>query len=255
MSYEIRIEDNIAFFFFKNGKVNSIDTETLHGISEIVERVNQEEEIKGLILTGEGRFFSAGFELAIFTSFPNPQATSDWFQIEEKAMFDLFTCRKPVIAAINGHATAAGMILAMGCDYRIVVNHPKIKLGMTEIKIGLALTPAENELMRFGLDTNRNFNDVVFRGELFNPEYAVERNICDALAMDVDDLLAQAKAKVVALIDTPGRPFITLKRMHRQHAADLIREGWERYDFMELGRVFSDKEILAMLNQVKEAVF
>lgn len=254
MSYELRIEDNIAIFTFKYGKVNAVTTETLKGLSEIVDRVNQEEELKGIILTGDGRYFSGGFDLETFTTFADGQAIIDWFNFEEEVLLKVFTCKKPVVAAINGHATAAGMILSMGCDYRIVVNHPKIKLGMTEIKIGLALTPAEAELMRFGLDTDKNYRDIIFRGELINPEYAIAHDVCDELAADVDELMAKAKAKVCALIDTPGRPFINLKLLQKQHAADWIREGIARYDFNELVKTFTDPEIIATLNFVKESL-
>ncbi|MDO4540570.1 MAG: enoyl-CoA hydratase/isomerase family protein, partial [Syntrophomonadaceae bacterium] len=187
-------------------------------------------------------------------TFPDAQAIIDWFMYEEETLLKVFTCKKPVVAAINGHATAAGMIIAMGCDHRIAVNHPKIKMGMTEIKIGLALTPAEAELMRFGLSTDKNYREIIMRGELVNPEYALGREIIDELADDAQDLMAKAKAKVVALIDTPGRPFINLKLLQKQHAADWIRDGIARYDFNELVKVFTDPEILATLNFVKQSL-
>jgi hypothetical protein len=78
------------------------------------------------------------------------------------------------------------MIVSMACDYRLVINHPKIKLGMTEIKLSLALSPAEVEIMKFGLDTDKKYRDVIFGGELFNPELAVQREIFDELVADED---------------------------------------------------------------------
>ena len=181
MSYEYIIEDNIVIFKFNNGKVNAISAETLRGLNEVIDRVNNEEELKGIVITGEGRYFSGGFDLGEFTSFESGEAIIKWFELEEEVMYKLFTCRKPVIAAVNGHATAAGMIVSMACDYRYALNNPKIKLGMTEIKIGLSLTPAEMEIMRFGLGTEKNMRDVIFKGELFGTAEAVEREIYDEL--------------------------------------------------------------------------
>jgi len=200
MSFEYRIEDNIIIFSFSNGKFNSITFETLKGLDEVLTRLNSEEELKGLVLTGEGQTFSSGFDLETFTSFKNGDEIIKWFKYEEEVMYKLFTCSKPVIAAINGHATAAGMIVSMACDYRIALNNPKIKIGMTEIKIGLSLTPAEGEVMRFGLDTDKNFRDIIFSGELIGTMKAVEKGIFDELVDTQKDLMEKAKAKVVSLL-------------------------------------------------------
>ncbi|HZK43142.1 MAG TPA: enoyl-CoA hydratase/isomerase family protein [Syntrophomonadaceae bacterium] len=254
MSFEYVIEDNIVVFKFNNGKVNAVSTETLKGLDEVIQRVNKEEELKGIVITGEGRYLSGGFDLNTFTSFKNGAEIIEWFEYEEKVLLDLFTCTKPVVAAINGHATAAGMIISMACDYCIAVNHPKIKVGMTEIKIGLALTPAEMEIMRFGLDTNKNMKDVIFKGELIGVEEAFERGIFDELAEDAADAVEKAKAKVSALIDTPGRPFILLKEFQKQHAAQDIIDGLEKYDWDKLVETFTDEQVVGTLKMVLKSI-
>ncbi|HBQ86176.1 MAG TPA: hypothetical protein DD811_06820, partial [Syntrophomonas sp.] len=157
MFFQSWVDDSILVFKFDNNKYNAISTGTLVGLNEAVMRVNQEEELKGLIVTGEGHIFSSGFELGTFIAFANEADCIEWFEFQEQVMYNLFTCKKPVIAAVNGSATAAGMIVAMAADYRIVVDNPKIKIGMTEINIGLSLTSAESEIMKFGLDNNKNF--------------------------------------------------------------------------------------------------
>lgn len=254
MSYEYRIEDNIVIFTLNNGKINSITTETLKGINEVVERVNTEDALKGIILTGTGRYFSGGFDLGTFTTFKNGQEISDWFTFEEEVMYNLFTCSKPVVVAINGHAAAAGMIVSMACDYRLILNNPKIKAGMTEIKIGLALTPAEGEIMRFGLDTDKKFRDIIFKGEMISPVQAVEQGIFDELVENETELMEKAKAKVCSLIDTPGRPFILLKKAEKQHAAKWIKETLTDYDMGHLIKTFTDEKIINTLKMVNAAM-
>jgi len=254
MSYEYIIEDNIVIFKFKHGKVNSIPMETLLGLSEVVDRVNNEQELKGIILTGEGRYFSGGFDLKTFTTFESGDAIIKWFESEEEVLLKVFTCSKPVVAAINGHATAAGMILSMAADSCIAIDHPKIKLGMTEIKIGLALTPAEMEIMRFGLDTFKNFRDVIYKGELFNPAQAMEMGIFDELAENETVLMEKAKAKVVSLIDTPGRPFTLLKKMYRDPYARDIENGIKSYDFNLLVDTFTNEQVIGTLKMVLAAI-
>lgn len=254
MAYEMRVEDNILIFQFKSNRISSISLETLKGLDMALDRVNDEDDLKGLILVGTDRFFSGGFDLNEFISFKNGQEIIDWFKIEEEVLYKLFICSKPVIAAINGTATAAGMIVAMAADWRIAINHPKIKIGMTEIKIGLSLTPAEAGLMRWGLDSEKNYRDVIFKGDLMTVNEMVDRGIFDELADDHDQLMEQAKAKVTALIDTPGRPFIGLKLMHRDHHASIIRQGIDKFDWQELVKVFTDEKVIGTLTMVKNAL-
>lgn len=254
MAYQLRIEDSIAIFQFKSNKVNSISLETLQALDQVIDRVDNEDGLKGLILVGTDRYFSGGFDLNEFVSFAGPQAIIDWFKIEEEVLYKLFICSKPVIAAVNGAATAAGMIVAMAADYRIGVNHPKIKVGMTEIKLGLSLTPAEAGLMRWGLDSEKNYRDIIFKGDLIPITEALERGIFDELVDDPEQLIAAAQAKVVSLIDTPGRPFIGLKKVHRQHHAETIRKGIDHMDWNALVTTFTDEKVIGTLNMVKGAL-
>ena len=254
MAYEMRVEDNIVVFQFKSNKISSISLETLKGLDMALDKVNDEEEIKGLIMVGTDRFFSGGFDLNEFVSFKDGNEILNWFKIEEEVLYKLFTCSKPVIAAVNGNATAAGMIVSMAADWRIAINHPKIKIGMTEIKIGLSLTPAEAGLMRWGLDSEKNYRDVIFKGELMSVNEMLERGVFDQLVDDYDQLMEQAKAKVTALIDTPGRPFIGLKEMHRQHAASIIRQQIDDFEWEALVTTFSDEKIIGTLTMVKNAL-
>ncbi|HPF19926.1 MAG TPA: enoyl-CoA hydratase/isomerase family protein [Syntrophomonas sp.] len=254
MSYEYQIVDNIVIFQFNRGKLNSITMETLQGLNEVIDRVNQENELKGIILTGQGRYFSGGFDLGTFTSFQSKEEILDWFNYEEEVLFKLFTCSKPVVAAINGHATAMGMILSMACDYRLVINNPKIKLGMTEIKIGLSLTLVQGTVMRFGLDTDKKYRDVIYKGELFAPEYAVAQGIFDELAENEEELLEKAKAKVVSMIDTPGRPFIILKELEKMQTVDWLKGKLKEVDWGPLVTTFTDEKVVNTLKMVKAAL-
>jgi len=254
MCYECRIEDNIVIFTINNGKVNAINLEILEAMGVAIDRINNEVELKGLVITGTDRYFSGGFDLNTFTSFVSGQAIIDWFKLEEEILYKLFTCTKPVVAAINGHATAAGMIISMACDYRLVVNHPKIMLGMTEIKLGLALSPAEAGIMKFGLDTDKKYRDVIFGGELFNPAMAVQREIYDELVDDPGSLLNRAKAKVIDFIDHPGRSFIGLKIMEKKEPAANMRKEIDAFDWNMLVELFTSQEVLNTLRFAKKAL-
>ena len=253
MSYRSEIQDNIGIFTIDNAPSNSISTEALKALEALIDRVNAEEELKGIVLTGTGRSFCAGYDLVTFTSFKGPDDIVKWFSDDEEILFKLFTCSKPVVAAVNGHATAAGMILVQACDYRLIKNHPKVKVGMTEIKLGMALTPCQGEIMRFGLDTDKNWREVMFKGQLIPAPVAVEMGIIDELA-DEAELLKKAKAKVCEYIDTPNRPFIKLKAIQRKFAARQAREQIDAYEYKGEVATFTNPVVIAGLKKTLEKI-
>lgn len=250
MSYKTEIQDNIAIFTIDNPPTNSLNTEVLKGLESIIDRVNSEEKLKGLILTGTGRIFSSGFDLVTFTTFEGPEHIIQWFKDDEEIMYKLFTCSKPVVGALNGHASAAGLIVTQACDYRMMVNDPNAKVGMPEIKLGMSLSPCHSEIMKFGLETNKNWKEVIYKGERIPAPVALEMGIIDEL-VDEAELLEKAKAKVCEYIDTPNRPFIAMKKGHRKFAAQQAREAIDTADFTHLVATFTNPDVI---NQLKASL-
>ena len=248
---EITLEDNIAIFAFDNGFGNTITLDVLRKLRETVKKVNETPEIKGLILTGAGKLFSSGFDLPMFLGFKDHSEVVAFFEEEEEILLELFTCDKPVISAINGHCVAAGVILAMASDYRVVGNHPKIKLGMSEIKIGLPLSVCQSRVFRFGIDSDRRFRDIMCFGEFYDPTRAVEMGLADEV-VEIAEVMPRAKELVKSWIDTPGRPFIPIKRMQRSEVALSIRRGIKEENWRENLRCFFEKDVRNALFAVLE---
>ncbi len=217
------IEDDIQIVKLNNPKTNPINRPMLEELHEIIRTVNNNPSPKGLVLTGEGRFFSSGFDLPIFINFKDLEDATAFFAFEEDVLLSLFTCSKPVVSAINGHAAAAGLIYSMAADYRIVKDHPKIKIGMSEIKIGLPLTIAQHEVMRFGFDGNLKFRDVMFSGQMVDVHKAKEMALVDEV-VEEGELLDRAKQVVSQWIDTPNRPFMRMKELLKLDTARRIRQ-------------------------------
>jgi enoyl-CoA hydratase/carnithine racemase len=245
-----RIEDNILIATLTDGKTNAIDFDTLKQINECVEKVNNQEELKGLVLTGEGRFFSSGFHLPMFLGFKDLDEVVDFFNQEEDFLVNYFMCKKPVVCAMNGHSAAAGLIFAMASDYRIVTDHPKVKLGMSEIKIGLPLSIAQSQVMRFGLDSDRKFRDIMYFGDMYSPEKSKELGIVDEVVA-ADDLEKRAKDIVSLWIDTPGRPFIKLKEVMKKEYAEKIQKKLKEENWQEGMNCFFEKNVRDILTLVQ----
>jgi enoyl-CoA hydratase/carnithine racemase len=244
-----RIEDGIIIVTFENGKTNSLTLEMLRDLRDIVKKANEEYAIKGIILTGAGKTFCSGFDLPMFMGFKDIEAVGNFFKEVELILVEVFECSKPVVSAINGHAIAGGLIFAMASDYRIVSNHPKITIGMSEIKLGLALTIAQSEIMQFGYDSHKKFRDLMYFGKMFDVNAAKELGIADEL-VEGADLIPRAKAVISKWIDNPGRAFIKLKEGLKKPTADRIRKRLQEEDWIPGFNCFFDKDVRASIEFV-----
>ncbi|MCK5349961.1 MAG: enoyl-CoA hydratase/isomerase family protein, partial [Desulfobacula sp.] len=244
---EKEIQDNIVIACLTGGATNSITIDTLRQLKAIVDEVNENDDLKGIILTGQGRFFSSGFSLPIFIDFEKSEDVISFFEEEEKILLDYFTCKKPVVCALNGHAAAMGLILAMASDYRIVKKHPKIKLGMSEIKIGLSLTIAQSSIVRFGLDSDRCYRNIMYFGEMVGVDTALEMKMVDEV-VDEKDLIDRAKEIVCLWIDTPNRPFVQIKQNLKTETAKKISHALKTENWQDpLAQTLLNQEVKAIL--------
>ena len=251
--FEVTVEDEIRILTLKNGKTNPVNREILMGLKEVVDEVNASPTARGIVLTGDGRFFSSGFDLPIFINFKDLKEAVTFFEMEEAVLLSLFTCEKPVVSAINGHCAAAGLIYSMAADYRIAKNHPKIKIGMTEIKIGLGLTIAQHEVMRFGFDGNLKFRDVMFFGDMVGVEKAKEIQLIDEV-VEEDQLLERAKQVIRQWIDTPNRPFTIMKQMLRMDTARRIQQKLKEENWQDAMNSFFKEDVRQTLAFVQASM-
>jgi enoyl-CoA hydratase/carnithine racemase len=244
-----RIEDGIIIATFERGKTNSITMEMLRTLKGIVKKANEDDAIKGIILTGAGRTFCGGFDLPMFLGFKDVKEVVDFIAESDEILTQLFECRKPVVSAINGHAVAGGLITAMATDYRIVKNHPKINLGMSEIKLGLPLSLAQAEIMRFGYDSDKKYRDLMYFARMLDINAAKELGIVDEIVEEAD-LLPRAKKIITKWIDNPGRAFIKLKEGLKKPTADKIRKRVAEENWQDTLKCFFDKDVRAALEFV-----
>ena len=236
------LQDHIVIATLTHGPTNSITKQTLDDIKTCVAKVNQDESIKGIVLTGQNRFFSSGFDLYTFMGFETQQEAVDFMGYADEVLLELFMCSKPVVCAMNGHAAAGGLIIAMASDYRIIKDHPKIKLGMSEIRLGVPLSVAQSAVMRFGLDSDKRFRDVMYFGEMMDVTTALKREIVDEI-VKVEALIKRAKEIVCQWIDTPARPFCRLKAELKKQTEDNIKKRLKETDWHDALNCFFDKQV------------
>ena len=114
--------------------LNAMDGPLLAELTEALEQVEADADIAVLVITGSGKAFIAGADIAHMKTLTPLQAKA-WSELGQKTVGRLETMKKPVIAAVNGYALGGGTELALACDIRIasekaVFGQPEVKLGM-----------------------------------------------------------------------------------------------------------------------------
>ena len=111
-----------------NPPVNALSAEVRTGLAAAIAEAESDNDVRAVVLTGEGKMFSGGADITEFSKPPvEPLLPALIDSIEALA--------KPVVAAVNGTALGGGLELALGCNYRIAA--PGAKLGLPEVKLGL----------------------------------------------------------------------------------------------------------------------
>ncbi len=138
MEYEIlnvEFSNNIAIVKINRPEaLNALNTRFFQEMDDVVANVANKPEIKVMIITGEGKAFVAGADIAEMVD-KNPEEGSEFSRIGQNTFRSLEKLEIPVIAAINGFALGGGLELAMGCDFRIASS--KAKFGQPEVNLGL----------------------------------------------------------------------------------------------------------------------
>lgn len=131
-----KIENGILYITItRETKLNALNIQTLKDIKDAVLAIYENDEVKGVILTGAGpKAFAAGADISEFASFNVEEGTR--MSAEGHAVLNAIErCPKPVIAAVNGFALGGGNELAMACHIRIAAENAKF--GQPEVNLGI----------------------------------------------------------------------------------------------------------------------
>jgi enoyl-CoA hydratase len=135
IKYEVK--ENVATITISRPEaLNALNSTVLEELFEAFQEVDKDEAVRCVIVTGDGRSFVAGADIAEMSTL-NPVEAKRFAQKGHKLMNFIEKTEKPVIAAVNGFALGGGCELAMACDIRLASS--KALFGQPET--GLGITP------------------------------------------------------------------------------------------------------------------
>ena len=181
-----------------------------------------------IVLTGREGFFSAGLDLKVA-----PTLDADGQRAMVTGVNSIFAAwygfPAPVVAAVNGHAIAGGLILALCADYR--VGSSEGKYGVTEVKAGVGYPAVAMAVVRAELH-GPAARRLVLGADLVDAKAALEAGALDEVA-EPDDVLHRATEVARNLSMLPSDAYARTKQQLRRPVLDAalaepdpLLEGW-----------------------------
>lgn len=168
-------------------KMNALNIPMFEAIRDVGKQLAADKSIRAVVLSGEGRGFCAGLDLANFT---DPEVFADPFGPGRGGFYPNFyqlpgyawkAIPVPVICALHGVAYGGGLQIALGADIRIA--HPEAKLSVMEIKWGLIPDMSASQTLRdlVRLDVAK---ELTFTGRVVTGQEAVQLGLVTSLSDD-----------------------------------------------------------------------
>lgn len=176
--------------------LNALNQAVLEELNDLLTQISQSEEIRVLVITGRGRAFVAGADIASMCDMDVEQAYA-FSQMGQQIFARLAALSQPSIAAINGYALGGGLELALACDLRLATD--KAQLGQPEI--GLGIIPGFGATQRLTrLVGVARAKELLFTGDSINAEQALQMGLVNRVvpAAELHDQVVQLAHRIAS---------------------------------------------------------
>jgi 3,2-trans-enoyl-CoA isomerase len=193
-TFQLNINENLAVITLDRGRSNPINHQMVLELTACLQTLAMDDAVGGLILTGKPGFFTSGVDLIEAYNYNEEQVRNFWtdflnFQVA------LASFKKPLVAAISGHSPAGGCIMAICCDYRVIVEGEFI-IGLNEIPVGIVVPDLVFSLYSFWLGQRIAYQSLL-EGRLFKVNEALNAGLVDEVC-PAEQLMGIAEKKARA---------------------------------------------------------
>ncbi len=209
MSIELTKADGIATITLNRpDKKNAMLLAMRDRIAEICDEVNDDTDVRAVILTGAGTDFCAGADVS---EMAKGGINGSLFKARHmhRAIRGVGRVQKPMIGAVQGVALGMGLSMALACDY--IVATKTLRMGAVQRKIGLSPDAGNVWFLVRYLGVARA-RELVYSGRMFGADEALEMGLITKIVED-DQLLAEARAIASSFVDGPTLAFGAAKKM------------------------------------------
>ncbi|HSY77615.1 MAG TPA: enoyl-CoA hydratase/isomerase family protein [Bacteroidia bacterium] len=191
-TFQLILRDRLALITLDRGRSNPINHQMVRELSDCIKAFESDDNVGGVILTGKEGFFSSGIDLIEAYDYNEEQSREFWIDFLA-LQHDLIAFKKPLVAAISGHSPAGGCVLAICCDYRVMVDGDFI-IGLNEIPVGIIVPESIFDLYAFWIGKHKAYQ-YLMEGKLLKVNDAHDIGLIDKVSSR-ENLMHVAEKKI-----------------------------------------------------------
>jgi enoyl-CoA hydratase len=222
----VRVEEHgdVALVRVDRPPANALDLELLHEARATADELTTSGP-GAVVLTGRDAFFSAGLDLKLVPTL-DARGRREMVDGVNRLMAAWYSFPRPLVCAVNGHAIAGGMIIALCGDYRVGCTQGK--LGLTELRAGVPYPAVPIAIVRAELSPAAA-RVLTLRAHLVDPEEGLSLGLVDELTAP-EDVLERALVVAGEMAQLPAKAYWDTKRELRGDTIELITRVLEHGD-------------------------
>ncbi|MDT5356586.1 MAG: enoyl-CoA hydratase [Mycobacterium sp.] len=212
-------DESIALIRMDDGKVNVLGPTMQQALNEAIDQADA-DDVGALVITGNERVFSGGFDLKVLTS-GQAQPAIDMLRGGFELSYRLLSYPKPVVMACTGHAIAMGAFLLSSGDHRVAAHAYNIQAN--EVAIGMTIPYAALEIMQLRL-TRSAYQQAACLAKTFFGETALAAGFIDEIVLP-EMVLSRAEEAAREFAHLNKQAHAATKLRARADALKAIRAG------------------------------
>jgi len=238
VTIKISSENGITKIFLNRPEVhNAMNEKMMKELKDCFNDLNSDDS-KIIILTGKGKSFCAGADLnwmksmAKYTKEENIKDSKLLLNLYE----EIYNCKKPVIALVNGHAFGGGLGLFAACD--IIIAKNDCKFAFSEVKLGIIPSVISTYISR--KISLSNMRKLFLTGERFDSTYAKEIGLVDFVGSETE--VDEICEKYVKILLSSGPKAIQEVKKLIDNCEKMNREDYKVHTVEKISELRVSKE-------------
>jgi len=208
-----------------NGKVNAINTALVDALKNKFTQLQNDENNKGVILSGKPNAFSAGLDVKMLASNTEEQAYDFWLTYMQ-ALQAMVNYSKPFVCAVTGFAPAGATILALCADYRVMAKGPKHVMGMNEFNMSLPVPEMLNDIYAYYLGEHKAWA-AIQNASLFNSDESLVLGLVNE-SVEVEEVLPLSEKHLKKLLNIVPMIYAETKQYNRKGLNKIVNRDLEK---------------------------
>ena len=214
----VAVEDNVATVEFHRPPNNFFDVELIRALVDAVFTLDDDPACRAIVLCSEGKNFCAGADLG-----PQSDLVDQTADLYTQAV-QLFSARKPIVAAVQGAAVGGGLGLALAADFRVAT--PESRFGCNFAKLGFHQGFGISVTLPAIVGQQRAL-ELMYTGGQARGAEALAIGLCDRLSSP-EDLRHAARELATEIAASGPLAVLAIRETMRGGLADQVREATKR---------------------------